>query len=147
MSNAAKHDHGGAPAKNPCGSCPYRKDVPSGVWSESEYEKLPDYDKPTEQQPIAAFLCHQQDGRLCAGWVGCHDMEQSLAMRLAVPFGTVTYEALEKAYDYVSPVPLHESGQAAYEHGIADIDDPDEKARRTVEKLLKKIPGVVLHEG
>lgn len=28
------------PRKTPCASCPYRKDVPSGVWEASEYEKL-----------------------------------------------------------------------------------------------------------
>jgi hypothetical protein len=32
------------PAPKPCESCPYRKDVPSGVWSEGEYRKLPQYD-------------------------------------------------------------------------------------------------------
>ena len=26
----------------PCSSCPYRKDVPSGVWAHHEYEKLRD---------------------------------------------------------------------------------------------------------
>lgn len=134
-----EHAHGGAPAKNPCGSCPYRQDVPSGVWAESEYEKLPQYDGPTETQPIAAFFCHQQDGRLCAGWVGCHDMDNSLGLRIASAFGHITPEALGKALDYESPVPLHESGQAAYEHGVANIDDPDEKARRIATRLSNKL--------
>ena len=40
------------PAKNPCGSCPYRKDVPSGVWAVSEYLKLVEYDRPTGEQPV-----------------------------------------------------------------------------------------------
>lgn len=53
-----------APAKNPCGSCPYRRDVPSGIWSEEEYDKLPQYDLPTGDQPPNVFLCHQQNGRL-----------------------------------------------------------------------------------
>jgi hypothetical protein len=137
------HEHGGAPAKNPCGSCPYRQDVPSGVWARSEYEKLPDYDLPTGEQPISVFLCHQQDGRLCAGWVGCHDMEDSLGLRLAVPLGSITVEAMVAAYDYESPVPLWESGQEAHDHGVADIDAPSEKATRTVNKLKKKVPGVI----
>jgi hypothetical protein len=53
------------PARNPCGSCPYRKDVPSGVWETLEYEKLPPYDGETFEQPFEAFFCHQQNGRLC----------------------------------------------------------------------------------
>lgn len=26
----------------PCDTCPYRQDAPSGLWSASEYAKLPD---------------------------------------------------------------------------------------------------------
>jgi hypothetical protein len=47
------------PASNPCGSCPYRRDVPSGVWDAAEYEKLPRYDGPMADQPARLFLCHQ----------------------------------------------------------------------------------------
>ena len=71
-----------APAKNPCGSCPYRRDVPSGVWDESEYHKLPEFDKPTAEQPPRVFMCHQDNDRLCAGWVACHDMDESLGFRI-----------------------------------------------------------------
>lgn len=131
-------EHGGAPAKSPCGSCPYRQDVPSGVWAEEEYEKLPLYDADTADQPIAAFFCHQQDGRLCAGWVGCHDMVNNLSMRLAPALGLVTPEAVTTALDYESPVPLWTSGQEAYEHGTRDLDEPDEKAHRVIKKLLAK---------
>lgn len=41
----------------PCSSCPYRRDVPSGVWHREEYEKLLQYDDSTEILP--AFMCHQ----------------------------------------------------------------------------------------
>ncbi|WP_336794377.1 DUF6283 family protein [Gordonia malaquae] len=51
-----------SPAPRPCESCPYRRDVPSGVWAESEYEKLRAYDAPTGEQPVRLFLCHQYDG-------------------------------------------------------------------------------------
>ena len=48
------------PAKSPCGSCPYRQDVPSGVWAASEYEKLPAYDAPeTFMQPPGLFIREQ----------------------------------------------------------------------------------------
>jgi hypothetical protein len=43
--------------------------VPSGAWVAEEYAKLPAYDRPTGEQPAGLFLCHQQDGRACAGWV------------------------------------------------------------------------------
>lgn len=132
------YEHGGAPAKNPCGTCPYRKDVPSGVWAAEEYDKLPEFDKPTGFQPPAVFFCHQQDGRLCAGWCGTHDMENSLGLRLAVPFGSITKEAQDAALAYESPVPLWESGQAAADHGKRDIDNPDTKARKAVEKVSKR---------
>src|SRR3954467_54109 len=79
------------PAPRPCQSCPYRRDVPSGVWSSTEYAKLVAYDAPTYAQPLALFQCHQNgadDGRarVCAGWVGCHGQEL-LALRLAVSTG------------------------------------------------------------
>lgn len=141
---AAAKSHGGAPAKSPCGSCPYRKDVPSGVWAPEEYEKLPLYDGPLITQPVGAFFCHQQDGRLCAGWVGCHDMDDSLGLRMAHSHGHISTEGAQAAVDYVSRVPLWESGQAARDHGMAEVDAPSPKAERIVQKLVKTVPGVIL---
>lgn len=126
------------PAKNPCGSCPYRKDVPSGVWAAEEYDKLPAYDNETGLQPPGAFFCHQQNGRLCAGWVACHDMPNALGLRLALAFDAIDFEDFEAACDYTTDIPIWESGAAAAEHGKADIDAPSEKASRTVERILKK---------
>ena len=126
------------PAKSPCGSCPYRKDVPSGVWHPEEYAKLPLYDQDTGQQPMAAFFCHQQNERLCAGWVGCHDMDNNLSLRLG-RLGGLTPEDVEAARDYESPVPLWESGEAAAEHGMALVESPDDKAQRTIQRLSKKL--------
>lgn len=56
----------------PCTTCPYRRDVPSGIWAPEEYQKLLAYDRPTMQQPAALFMCHQGAGGLCTGWVQCH---------------------------------------------------------------------------
>ena len=127
------------PAKNPCGSCPYRKDVPSGVWVAEEYDKLPPYDnEDMSQQPAGIFLCHQQDGHICAGWAGCHNMENNLALRLAVITGTLSGEEADATYDYVSPVPLWSSGREAFEHGIGAVDNPDDKARRLIQNLTRK---------
>lgn len=123
------------PAANPCGSCPYRRDVPPGVWAPVEYEKLPAYDADTPFQPSALFLCHQQDGRACAGWVGVHDMDNSLALRFA---------ALDPAFDivsfltYESPVPLWSSGHEAALHGLSGVASPGDGARRTIANLERK---------
>lgn len=128
----------GLPAKNPCGSCPYRKDVPSGVWEESEYVKLPEYDKPTFEQPFGVFMCHQVDGRMCAGWVGCHDMGQNVAIRIAAASGELSDEDMDAILDYTTDVELFESGQAAAGHGMAEILDPSPEAVRAVEKIVNK---------
>lgn len=132
------------PAKNPCGSCPYRQDVPSGVWAAEEYEKLPLYDLPTPEQPMAMFACHQQDGRACAGWVGTHDMTQSLSLRMGISLGTVAPGDVDDFLDYATTTPLFCSGEEAAEHGMRDIDRPGEKAKRTVEKLTKKLGDKVI---
>jgi hypothetical protein len=130
------------PAKRPCVSCPYRRDVPSGIWAEEEYDKLPGYDGNTGEQldagALGAFFCHQQNGRLCAGWVGCHDMNESLGLRLASSHGTLSEEDVDAAFDYVSPVPLFSSGAEAAAHGLERLDAPDERARRIIGRLERK---------
>lgn len=126
------------PAKSPCGSCPYRRDVPSGVWSEEEYAKLPPYDRSTPYQPAAAFFCHQQDGRLCAGWVGTHDMAESLGLRFLLALEKATDDEVEAILDYESPIPLFASGQEAADHGLAEVEAPSLKAVRTIQNLERK---------
>lgn len=37
-------------APKPCASCPYRRDVPEGVWHPEEYSKLRAYDGSTGEQ-------------------------------------------------------------------------------------------------
>lgn len=122
------------PSKAPCGTCPYRRDVPSGIWHASEYEKLPRYDGSTMDQfavgGTGLFFCHQNDGHLCAGWVGCHDMDEAVATRL--------HDVHPETFDYVSPVPLFASGQEAYEHGIAELKNPGREARAAMRKLQRR---------
>lgn len=125
------------PAPRPCESCPYRRDVPSGIWAAEEYTKLPAYDQPTFDQPHGVFLCHQQDGRACAGWVGCHDMDESLALRFAAISG-VPAETVEAIRNYVSPVPLWPSGTAAAAHGLAEVEMPGSDAGRLIGKLTRR---------
>lgn len=124
------------PAANPCRSCPYRRDVPSGLWAIEEYEKLPPYDGETFEQPPGVFMCHQQDGRLCAGWVGCHDMEQSLAIRI---LGNSNPTVAVAALDYTTTTPLFASGADAAIHGMREIRAPSPAAQRAIDRLKRKL--------
>lgn len=126
------------PARTPCDSCPYRLDVPSGVWSPEHYQLLPLYDQETYAQPASVFLCHQKDGRVCAGWAGCHDMGQSLGVRMGVLMGTFGPETQEALWEYTTPVPLHPTGQAACDHGMRDIDHPSPEATALMNRLIAK---------
>lgn len=91
-------------------------------------------------QPTGVFQCHQaaadSDVRhVCAGWAGCHEGEDLLALRLAVIDGrmdTLTYRAVA---DYESPVPLFSSGSAAAAQGQAGIPVPTGDARRLISKI------------
>lgn len=130
------------PAPKACISCPYRQDVPSGIWAAEEYAKLPEYDGETFEQPTGIFQCHQNDtgderARMCAGWVGCHDTPGLMALRLGLVAGHVAPETVEAALDYVSPVPLFASGAEAAAHGVKDLEDPSPEAVRLIEKITR----------
>lgn len=125
------------PAANPCGSCPYRRDSPSGLWHESEYDKLREFDRPTYEQPGGVFVCHQTPERLCAGWVGCHDMDNALAIRLGSANG-LTPEDVEAVRDYATDVPLFGSGEEAYQHGMREYENPSPEVKRVVQKIATK---------
>ena len=70
----------------PCVTCPYRCDVPSGVWAAEEYAKLPEYDAPTWQQPPALFMCHSHPDGLCTGWLQSHANREHAFDLLALRF-------------------------------------------------------------
>ena len=126
------------PRPRPCSTCPYRRDVPSGIWSVTEYDKLPLYDGETGEQAMAGafapFFCHSAPELLCAGWTGCHDMAECLAIRMHS-----RSLDLDAIYDYVSPVPLFASGAEAAEHGKRDLLDPGAEAKRRSLQLLRVI--------
>jgi Family of unknown function (DUF6283) len=117
----------------PCSSCPYRKNVPSGVWAHEEYEKLRDYDEPTYAQPISTFACHVTPEHLCHGWAVVHTSRghefDLLALRFW-PCGPIPKAA----------VPLFSSGNEAADHGQAHLEDPDDQAVEVTERLLRKFP-------
>lgn len=127
----------GPPAPRPCSSCPYRRDVPSGVWAREEYEKLRRYDAPTWAQPPALFLCHLASGRVCAGWAGCHDGDHLLSLRIAVADGRMTVEDVEATATYQSPVPLFATGEEAAAHGLAEVATPSQAAIQAMSKITQ----------
>lgn len=121
------------PRRDPCTSCPYRRDVPSGVWETEEYDKLPDYDGDTSCQYTGVFMCHQADGYLCAGWVGHRDPYDLLALRLGVSARFVD----PAVFDYRTDVPLFSSGAEAADHGRRDVERPERDARKMALRLLQ----------
>jgi hypothetical protein len=122
------------PRPNPCASCPYRQNVPSGVWHESEYIKLPEYDGETYEQSPKVFGCHQGTGEVCSGWLGYRDPYDLLAVRLGVSSGALDPSCV----DYTTDVPLFASGREAAEHGMKEILAPSDKAQNTIEKIVRK---------
>lgn len=119
----------------PCAACPYRKDVPSGVWAPEEYDKLPPYDAPTADQPMETFGCHATPEHYCHGWAVVHTSRghayDLLALRLAEAMG----------HDVSVPEPaveLFASGSAAAIHGQYDIENPSEEAWEAMERLARK---------
>jgi hypothetical protein len=123
------------PSRVPCGTCPYRRDVPAGIWSADEYAKLPGYDGDTGEQimkrALGLFYCHQNDGHLCAGWVACHDMRHAAALR---------FNAVDPStYDYESPGPVFASGHDAAVHGLSGVNNPGPAAKAAIAKLMRKL--------
>lgn len=121
------------PRKSPCASCPYRRDVPSGVWAAEEYEKLPGFDGDTAVQSPATFYCHQQDGAVCAGWLGHTEPSELLGVRVGLLTGALD----ESCLDYRTDVALFASGAEAAAHGLRDLDTPGDSARDTMRKITR----------
>jgi hypothetical protein len=117
----------------PCSACPYRQDVPSGLWAHHEYEKLRPYDNPTPDQPFAPFMCHATPDHYCSGWAITHNSRghefELLALRMRgnpdIPGSEIT---------------CFGSGNEAADHGQADIEEPSPQAVAVVERLTRKYP-------
>jgi hypothetical protein len=122
-------------ASSPCPTCPYRRDVPSGIWDAEEYAKLPRYDEETSLQPVGVFDCHQVNGCVCSGWAACHDGEHLLALRLAEVFGTRTAGQVREILEYTTAVPVFASGREAADHGLAALHDPGARAVAAIRKI------------
>lgn len=134
------------PAPRPCESCPYRRDVPSGVWAQSEYTKLIPFDRVTSEQPPRLFQCHQTEradpkARVCAGWAGVHSCNprghELLGLRLAAAFGWLSPDDIEAVATYTTDVPLFSSATVAAAHGMDQVDYPGVAAQRIMAKVLR----------
>jgi hypothetical protein len=115
-----------------CSACPYRRDVPSGVWAPSEYDKLAAYDRPTGEQPIGRFHCHASPGLICHGWAVVEGRKSGPDANLALrvfPLGGLAP---------VEGAPLFASGTEAARHGKAHVNAPSPEAQATTDRLLRK---------
>ena len=125
------------PPGDPCPSCPYRRDCPSGVWTASEYDRLSRYDGEIAAQVRAeawgTFGCHQGDGTLCRGWLGHRDPYDLLALKVAV----LREQVPPEVFHYATTVPLFATGEEAAEHGRRDIAAPGDKARAAGQKIVR----------
>ncbi len=120
-----------APPKTPCGSCPYRRDVPAGIWHPTEYAKLLAYDADTWAQPTKAFLCHQADGCLCGGWLLTHGVRNLLALRVPRDFDPSVWE-------YNPGVAVWATAAEAVTHGLSGVAAPSPAAQRKMAGLVRQ---------
>lgn len=111
------------------------------MWEPAEYAKLPRWDRDTPFQPGGTFMCHQADGRMCAGWIGCHGPSRLLGVRLAFYRGDLDQAELDATLDYVCPVELFGSGQEAADHGIAEVEYPGPEAGKIIGKFVRRKGG------
>lgn len=127
-------------ANVPCSTCPYMKSTPPGVWDESEYLKLPDYDKPTAEQPPGLFMCHNGDANslVCAGWLAVHNRMPHSHELLALRFASLNRDFDPALYEYDTKVELFASGQEAHDHGVSGIDERTAKAIDKAERAQRR---------
>lgn len=88
------------------------------------------------------FQCHQSDAdsavkRVCAGWAGCHESEELLALRLGLFDGRIDAATYRAAIEYVWPVSLLPSGGDTAAHGEAGVDASAQEARRVIDKIAR----------
>lgn len=118
----------------PCGSCPYLRSTPVGLWDQAEFDNL----RKQDADPMAGktFGCHLRDGSLCRGWLADQKRRgvPSIRLRLALCFDEragETFSAVdEKDPDlYASIEEMCEANQGA-EFPAHD---------RAAQKLLRRV--------
>lgn len=120
----------------PCSACPYRRDVPSGVWINDEYDKLRPYDNPTHAQPFEGFACHATPEYFCHGWAVVHSNRGHEHMLLSLRVVEAT-----QGHPVVIPdavVPLFGSAAQAADYGQRDVMTPSPAAGVVANKLVRQ---------
>jgi hypothetical protein len=120
---------------NPCNTCPYRKDTPSGIWDREEYNKLPAWDgTEMHEMNIALFLCHSANlagnKAVCRGWLEVHC--ENKGVRLNMMSGRITVPCTTP-----TTAELYESGAAARRAGLRGVRKPSKKANVVINKLAR----------
>lgn len=75
---------------------------------------------------------------MCRGWLDVHPKEHLLSLRLAAGRSMIDPAVIDLP---PSGVPVFESGAAAAEHGMTEIEDPGEQALHVINKLSKRKAG------
>lgn len=83
----------------PCGTCPYRRSTPVGVWDQAEYDNLREQDR--REFGGALFGCHLKDGSLCRGWLADQKRRgvRSISLRLKLMTDAKAVELFEAVDD------------------------------------------------
>lgn len=122
------------------------------MWAPSEYVKLCEFDRPTAEQPMGLFQCHQSErgdprARVCAGWAGVHSHNprghELLGLRIAAAAGWLTPDEVEAVAGYTTDVPLFTSGAVAAAHGMDEVGHPGVAAQRVMAKVVRRRPEVL----
>lgn len=119
--------------REPCASCPYRRDTPPGVWAAEEYRKLPAWDQWFGGGGV--FLCHHstvvERKTVCRGWLVVHG--DNMIARLTAMNGVELTEENQK----MTQQPLYRSGAEACRAGLRGVQKPKADAVQVIQKLTK----------
>lgn len=69
-----------------CGTCPYRRSTPLGVWDRAEYDNLCEQDR--REFGGSVFGCHLKDGTDCRGWLADQKRRGSPSISLRIQLMT-----------------------------------------------------------
>jgi len=115
-----------------CGSCPYLRSTPSGIWHPEEYEKLCKYDDETFLQPLGVFCCHNEPNAFCHGWLEVHGKAHDLlSLRMAASSLPEDFFIPEKT------VLTYNSGSEAMDSGMEGIKHPSRDAVLKMESIAR----------
>lgn len=135
--------------KKGCDTCPYRRDTPSGIWSEEEYRKLAKFDEPSigplglpDDNLFSTFHCHQENATgkptACRGWVWTHG--DTVGFRMAMFNGLIDPSDPNMPQEDESHI-YYDTGVEACEAGMVDIEEPSFEALLKVDSLVERGAG------